>query len=132
MDTMQTDWLLVVVAAILNVVIGAIWYSKRLFGPAWLKLCEMKEKEMKGNKKGMLWGFVVSLIIAYFLSFFQGHLGVTSISDGMLVGFLLWLGFVATTQISGVLWCKKPFKLFAINTGYKLLSFLVMSGIIAS
>ena len=132
MDSFQTDWLVVVIAAVLIMAIGFVWYSKWLFGRTWQKLTDMKEKDLKCKKTYLIFGFVISLVIAYFLSFFEGHLGVTNVSDGMFVGFLLWLGFVATTQISGVLWCKKPFKLFAINSGCKLLSYLVMSGIIGA
>jgi len=132
MDTVQTDWLIVVIAAIVNVAVGFVWYSKWVFGPIWLKLTELKEKDIKHNKQAMLWGFIVSLIVAYFLSFFQQHLAVATVADGLMLGFLLWLGFVATTQVSSVIWCKKPMKLFVVNTGYKLLSLLVMSGIIAA
>jgi len=132
MTSFQTDWILVVIAAVVNMVIGMVWYSKVLFGPAWAKLSEMKEKNMKPKAEAMVYGFINSLVIAYFLSFFEGNLGVTNVTDGMLVGFLLWLGFVATTQIACVIWCKKPFKLFAIDTGGKLVAFVVMSGIIAA
>lgn len=132
MDAYQTDWLAISIAALLNMAIGFLWYSKWLFGPTWLKLSQMKEKDAKPKGPVVLWNFVVSLIIAYFLSFFQVQLGITNVVDGMYAGFLLWLAFVATTQISAVLWCKQPFKLFAIHTGFKLLSFLVMSGILGA
>ncbi len=132
MEQIQTDWLVVFIAAILNMAIGYLWYSKWLFGPVWQKLCDIKEKDRKCKKGCLAKGFVVSLVIAYFLSFFEGHLGVMTVSDGMLVGFFIWLGFVATTQSASVIWCRKPFKLFAIATGCKLVSFLVMSGLIAA
>jgi len=132
MDSFQTDWILIVIAAVVNMVIGMVWYSKALFGRAWAKLAEMREKDMKPEALTMIYGFINSLVIAYFLSFFEGNLGVTNVTDGMLIGFLIWLGFVATTQIGCVIWCKKPFKLFAIDTGAKLVSFVVMGGIIAA
>lgn len=132
MEGIEISLFSVLIAAILYMVIGMIWYSKYLFGPVWLKLCGMKESEMKKNRLNILWGFLVALVIAYFLAFFEGYLGVTTVSDGMFVGFCLWLGFVATTQISGVIWCKMPFRLFLINTGAKLLSLLVMGGVIGA
>ena len=131
MDNVQIDWLTVVIAALLNMLIGFVWYSNWLFGPAWQKFHKMKGGE-KADKKSLFWAFIVSLIIAYFLAFFEGYMCVTSVTDGMLVGFCAWLGFVATTQISAVIWCKAPLELFAIDTGYKLLSFLVMSGVIGA
>lgn len=124
--------LTVLIAAVLYMIIGMVWYSKYLFGPAWLKLCGMKESEMKKNKQAILWGFINALVIAYFLAFFEDYLGVTTVSDGMFVGFCVWLGFVATTQISAVIWCATPFRLFMINTGAKLLSLLVMGGVIGA
>ena len=132
MDQMNIDWLAVFIAAVLYMVVNFFWYSKWLFGPAWMKLSGMKESDMKNNKLAMLWGFIVALVIAYFLAFFEGYLGVTTVSDGMFVGFCVWLGFVATSQVSGLIWCKKPPKLFLINTGAKLLSYLVMSGLIGA
>lgn len=132
MESIQIDWLVVVLAAILNLVIGFVWYSKMLFGPAWSKLSNRPSKEMLGDGKTLALSFLVSLIMAFFLAFFEGILGVTTVMDGMFVGFLIWLGFVATTQISSFLWYKKPFKLFLINTGYRLLSFLVMGGLIGA
>ena len=129
MPPVQIDLFTVFVAAVLNMVIGFFWYSKWLFGPTWEKLQKMK---MEANRLSWLFALVSSLFIAYFLAFFQAYLGVTTVSDGMFVGFCLWLGFVATTQISSVLWCKGSFRLFLLDTGYKLLSFLVMSGVIGA
>ena len=83
------DWLGIVIAAILNMVIGFFWYSKWLFGPVWLKLCDMKERElkMKKNARPLVYAFIVSLVIAFFLAFFEMHLGITNVSDGMYLGF---------------------------------------------
>ena len=130
MDNIQIDLLTVLIAAILNMIIGFFWYSKWLFGPAWMKL--QKIKKMPGNNTSMFYEFIVSLIIAWFLAFFEVTLGITTVTDGMFVGFMFWLGFVATTQISTTIWGKAPFQLFFLDTGYKLLSFLVMSGVIGA
>ena len=131
MDT-QSDWIVIVIAAILNMVVGFFWYSKWLFGTVWMKLVDKKEKDLRFKKRALIWSFVVSLIVAFFLDFFARHLGVTTVSDGMFLAFCFWLGFVATTQISSVIWCRKPWKLFAINAGCRLLAYLVMGGVIGS
>jgi hypothetical protein len=131
MDDIQIDLLTVVVAAVLNMVIGFLWYSKWLFGPTWAKLNHVSMKE-EHSKMALVYGFIVSLVIAYFLAFFQAYTGVTTVTDGMLVGFCAWLGFSATTQISSVIWGNRPFQAFLLDTGCKLLSFLVMSGVIGA
>ncbi len=130
MDQIQIDWLTIFIAAVLNMVVGFVWYSKWLFGPMCMKIEKIKEE--KPAPKTLVYAFIVSLVIAYFLAFFEGALGVTSVTDGMFVGFCLWLGFVATTQICQVIWEKKPFQGFLLHSGGKLLSFLVMSGVIGA
>lgn len=131
-DSMQIDWLIILVAAVLNMIIGALWYSKWLFGETWMKLCKSHGDNMKHHKAAFVYAFIVSLVIAFFLYFFESHFHVTTVSDGMFVGFCAWLGFVATTQASSAIWCQKPIKLFFINTGCKLVSYLVMGGIIGA
>ncbi|MBS0625217.1 MAG: DUF1761 domain-containing protein [Verrucomicrobia bacterium] len=132
MEGIQVELLTVFIAAILYMLIGMVWYSKYLFGPLWHKLTGVKESEMKKNKKNLLWGFINALVIAYFLTFFEIHLGVTTVTDGMYVAFCAWLGFVATTQIGAVIWHRMSFQLFLVNTGAKLLAFLVMGGVIGA
>jgi hypothetical protein len=130
MDQIQINLFTVLVAAILNMAIGFVWYSKWLFGPAWMHL----QKTTMGapSKMTLLYSLIVSLVIAFFISYFQAYVGVTTVIDGMFLGFCLWLGFVATTQISSVIWAKQPYQLFFIDTSCKLLSFLVMSGVIGA
>ena len=130
MDTIQIDYLTVLIAAVLNMIIGYFWYSNWLFGPTWMKLNKIKKMESSGFN--ILYDFIVSLVIVYFLAFFEVILGITTVTDGMFVGFTFWLGFVVTTQINPVIWGKQPFRLFLLDTGYKLLSFLVMSGVIGA
>ena len=132
MEEVQIDLFSVFIAAIAYIVIGLVWYSNYLFGPQWLKLSGGKEADAKKDQLLFVWSGLVALVIAYFLAFFEAYLGVTTVSDGMFVGFCIWLGFVATTQISTVIWGRQPMALFLINTGAKLLSFLVMGGIIGA
>lgn len=131
MENVHVDFFTVLIAAVLNMVIMFLWYSKWLFGPTWLKLSKTKEMG-SGEKVNFLYSFLIALVIAYFIAFFECFMGVTSVSDGMFVGFCLWLGFVATTQIGTVIWSKNPFKVFLLDTGAKLLSFLVMGGVIGA
>jgi hypothetical protein len=121
MDSPHIDWLTILLAAVVNMIIGFVWYSRFLFG---------KDVETTPNiKLAILWNFILILITASILGIFAVFLGVTTVSDGMFVGFLAWLGFVATTQMSAVIWGKMHFKRFCIHSGCQLLSFLAMGGI---
>ena len=122
MDIPHIDLLAVLIAAVVSVVIGFVWYSRYLFG-----------KEMQtGSKGAIFWNGLVAILIAYILAFFEAFLGVTTVSDGMFVGFLVWIGFVATTQIYAVIWSKMTFKHFLVHSGCQLLTYLAMGGIIGA
>jgi hypothetical protein len=127
-EEIQIDWIAVVIAAIVNMIIGFVWYSKWLFGSSDC----LKKGDAAQGILPIVWGAALSFAIAFFLAFFEGHLRVTTVSDGMFISFCLWLGFVATTQISQVIWQARPWKLFFIDAGYKFLSFLVMGGILGA
>lgn len=130
----EINHLATIVAAIVSIVIGFIWYSPGVFGTAWMKAAGIKMP--KGKKKGMAKGFVgmiiVSLVLAYVLSIFIDYGQAATLTEGLMIGFWVWLGFMATTQIGVVLWENKPGKLFVINTGFSLVELLVMGAIIAT
>lgn len=132
MESVSIDWIAVLIAAVLNMVINYVWYSKWLFQDQWLSMMKMKLAQMKGTPKNIISSAVVSFLLALFLCWFEMQMGVVTVQDGLFVGFCAWLGFVATTQISDVIWCKKPFNLFLIETGNRLLAFLVMGGILGA
>jgi hypothetical protein len=57
--------------------------------------------------------------------------GVNSLPEGLLVAFLIWLGFIVTTQYSAVIWAKKPLNVFLCDIGCELLSLLAMGAILS-
>jgi hypothetical protein len=125
--------LAILVAAISTMVVGFLWYSPLLFGKPWMK--EMgydpndiaKTEEMKKNAGPAYGGsFVASLISAFTLALILHGLRAEDLHFGLMASFHIWLGFVATVQFTGALFTKQSMKLFAINTGYQLVCYLVM------
>lgn len=125
------DWIGIFIAAVLYLVIGAIWYSDSLFG-SFLKDASIEANESGGTFFSLLSQFFLAWITAFFIDFFQRHLLITTVSDGMFVAFCFWLGFVAPSQLSFFLSKKASWKQFMIHGGYRLLSYLAMGGLIAS
>jgi hypothetical protein len=133
MDRIYIDFFAVGLSAALYAIIYFVWYSKWLFGVTWLKHSEIKAAELKKTRWiRLFWNFSLGLIIAYFIAFFEAYLSVTTVSDGMFVGFCFWLGFVVTALLSPAVWARRPMVLFFVESGAKLLSYLVMSGIIGA
>jgi hypothetical protein len=128
----------VLVAAVATMVVGFLWYSPLLFARPWMVLMgydpndKAKLEEMrKGAGKSYGISFVASLASAFVLAKIIDLTTVNSALYGMKIGFAMWLGFVTTVQLTGVLFAKQPPKLYLINTGYQLVCYLAMGAILA-
>jgi hypothetical protein len=130
--------LAVLVAAISTMVVGFVWYSPILFAKPWMREMgydpddKAKVQQMQKSAGLAYFGsFLAGLVSAFVLALFLHQFQVQSLQVGLLVGSHVWLGFVATVQLTGVLFMKQSLKLFAINTGYQLVCYLVMGAILA-
>jgi hypothetical protein len=124
----EINWWAIVAVAVANMIIGTVWYHPKVFGGAWMRLVGITSDMTAAAKRRMpaMMGiaFLSSVIMAYVLAHFAIAWAVFDVISAIELGFWVWLGFVATTQISVVLWEMKPWKLFFINTGYSFVSFI--------
>src|SRR3989344_4977556 len=107
MAPVSINFLAVIVAAVEYMVIGAVWYSPVVFGKMWMKLAGITQKDIDKQKKTMPktygFAFVGALITSYILAIIIGLVGAITLVGALQIGFLVWLGFVATTTLSTVL-----------------------------
>lgn len=127
--------LAVLASAIVNMVVGSLWYSPLLFGNQWIAAMQKTKAEMEQMKKGAgkayAGSFIAALVMAYVLAHFVDFAGAASAREGMQAGFWVWLGFVATTGLSGMLFEQRPKMLYLINTGYYLVTLLIVGALLA-
>lgn len=131
----QVNLVTVVVAAVANLALGFFWYSPTLFGKQWIKLMGLTEQKLETAKKEMGKTYATSFISALVTGYVLGMVvklaySVTAVG-GMKVGFGAWLGFVAPVQMTEVLFSGKKWNLYYINTGYQLVSLMIMGAILA-
>ncbi|MEE9225975.1 MAG: DUF1761 domain-containing protein [Bacteroidota bacterium] len=135
MPQVDINYWAVLVAAIANFGLGAVWYSPALFAKRWLALMKKSEAELEQMKKGAprayALSFVGALVMSYVLAHIVDYVQATTVAGGLESGFWLWLGFVGTTNLSGVLFEDRPTGLYLINMGYYLVSLLIMGTILA-
>ena len=126
MEDVSLNFLAVIAAALSMFVIGGLWYSPLLFGNAWAKENGFtNEFIQQGNKIKIFGGsFVLSLIMAFNLAGFVS--GYEQWTWGLLGGFLAGFGWVAMSIGVLYLFERKSMKLFLINAGYLVVSFLFM------
>lgn len=128
------NWITLLASPVAAMAIGFLWYSPILFGKEWTELMKLKKGDIDQSKKGMAktYGisFIAALITAFVLKQFIDLFYVTTVMEGLQLAFWAWFGFVATTMVTGVLYEKKSWSLFLINSGYQLASLLAMSAIL--
>jgi hypothetical protein len=136
MNTVDINYVAVLVCGVAAMILGYAWYSNALFGKAWMKLAKLTDADMKkaSSNMPMMYGgmFISALVMAYVLAHFAKYAGAVTLTDGAVAGFWAWLGFVGTTMLSGALFEHKPLKLYLINTGYYLVTLVVMGIILVS
>jgi hypothetical protein len=132
MQQIPINFWAVLVAAIARMALGAIWYSPLLFFHRWLALAGRTQAEMNARMPMLLVvDFLGALVMAFVLVHAVHYAGAVGIAQGAVVGFFIWLGFVATVTLGITLYEKKPFALFVITNGWQLISLMVMGAILA-
>lgn len=119
------------VSAVMQWLLGAIWYSPVLFAKPWMAMVGIQKDA--ANKKTMIAGMILSFVGSLITSFILVHIlawaGASTAGRGAFVGFIAWAGFIAAPLVASYIYENRPFKLFAINTGYWLVC-LIASGIL--
>lgn len=93
---MEFNLLAILVAAIVPIVIGFVWYNPKTFGTAWAREAEMTEEKMKSGNMPVI--FLVALLLSFILAFFiqmltihqfgaLGMIGGDPSADGILPSF---------------------------------------------
>lgn len=133
----NVNWIAIIVATIINMILGFLWYGKPLFGKQWQQEQGWSDKEMKKKQSEMgsssyILMTIASILSAYVLSQVIALTGATTLGSGAAAGLWVWFGFVTTTQIGKVLWDGKSWKLFSIETGYSFVSYALMGMILVA
>ncbi len=127
------NYFAVVVAAIVAMVVGSFWYSPIGFGKQWMRLRGKNPVEIKNMQfpvQLMIVEFISALVTAYVLGIMTTVFGAHSVYSAILLAIIIWLGFYVTMLLSEVLWEDKPFGLFLLNAGLRLVNIILMTLIV--
>lgn len=131
---MEINYAAVLVAAIISYLLGWAWHSPLLFGKTWMRLAGFTPESMKLMKMkagtAMTLGFISTLVMSFVLAKFIPVFGVVDIAGALSLTFWVWLGFIVTTMLGGVLWENKSPNLFYFNILYPFVSIFIMTYVI--
>ncbi len=124
------NYLAVVAAVIVQFAGGAAWYG--LLANPWLAAVGKSKEEVQSG--GAPWGdYVLALACAAIgmlaLAVLVQATGASGPVDGLVVGLIAGVGFVATIKAVQYRFEGRPMKLYLINTGYPVVV-LAIGGVI--
>ena len=135
MPEFQLNYLAVGTAALATVFIGALWYSPILFHKLWVKAhgYSVDEVEQLRKKSGQafLVSFLCYFVMATVLAILVSYASVSTALQGAFLGFLVWIGFLATLGLTAQMFSKKPLSTYFIDIGYQLVYSVTMGIILA-
>jgi hypothetical protein len=126
------NWISVLVTTAFAFMLGALWYSKYLFGNLWQKLLNPNDEFKKDVNMPVIFGsaFVLNFLSVLFLDLFIGS--NSNLFRGGFIGLIISIMFVATSLGTNALFSLKPFKLFLIDAGYYVALFTIGGAILGA
>lgn len=125
-DVLQdVSWLAIVIGTIGYQVLGAVWYGP-LFGSTWVKAMGYENTEDIHKSENPTTGYILttigSLIAVIALGILLAWVDASAWSEGLIVGLLIGIGFVATTGLQAVPFENRPWTIYFLNAGYNVVA----------
>jgi len=125
----------ILAATVAGWIFGAAWYGG--LARQWMAAAGLTEGDIKGpGGKPSPVPYIISIfcefVMAYMLAVLLLHTSPTggfSYGQALLAAFLLWLGFIATTQIVNHRYSMKPWSLTFIDGGHWLGVVLIQASV---
>jgi Protein of unknown function (DUF1761) len=129
MQDVDLNWIAILVAALIPIALGALWYSNALFARPWMRAVDRTQDELSGAGLGYLLSAIGALLMSYALARIVRWAEVDDLWNGALVGLLVWVGFVATVLAVTTYFGGRPRTLWVINAGYQLVAFVLVGAV---
>lgn len=114
----------ILLCALFNLLLGAIWYSPALFYNAWKTENNLTDDDIRQSNPVKTHGisFLLALMMSYNLAFFLSDEN-TDWLWGLTAGFLTGFGWAAAIFTAIALFEQKSWRYILINSGYIVVYF---------
>lgn len=116
------NWLAVVIGAIAAIIIGVIYYSPFLFGKEMMATTQRGKQPQRPRASSFLGAFIAALFTAFALEVLIQVMHVTSLTIGLELAAVVWLGFYVSLELVAVSFGMRNTKIFAINVVHHALA----------
>lgn len=155
----ETNFIALLVAALIPLITGFIWYNEKLFGKVWMREASLTEEQLKKFNMPLVFGitYILSFFVAFAMQFITVHqfgaLGLIggdvtlakpsfsafmndygnnfrSFGHGVLHAVIIVILLVFPIHAINGMFERKSWKYIFINTGYWLITLMLMGGIV--
>jgi len=136
MTVPEINYIAVVLATLSSMVVGAIWYTPKVFGNYWMKQAGVDPASQGSAVRPIIVTLIVSFITAWVLAgaayislqFYGGSFFWNSV----LTGVILWAGFTAARFITHDQFDRRTAGLTVLNCAHELVTIVIMAIIIGA
>lgn len=123
------NWLAIFTATAIAFALGGIWYGP-LLGKAWMDAIGKTADEIEPSPAPFIisafTAFLTSLVLAALIK----SLGMEGLLDGVILGLVTGVGFIAAAMASDSAFCGWGLKLFCIQAGYRVTYSVLMGAVL--
>lgn len=121
----------VVLAALAAMMIGAAWYSPKLFGAAWMKEIGVTSPEQLGSPtKAMISAVIMNVVSAFALALVFMWQGAETSTDALMTSLVVGVGLVLSNQLMRDRFHGATARLSLINGANTVVVYLAMGTIL--
>jgi hypothetical protein len=123
----------ILIAWLINVIVGSVWYSPVGFQKLWSKLSGVDMMKMPKDEANRAIGLVAlsALVQSIVLAVVLNSMHIATALKGLEAGLLLWFGLTAVTTIGNTLYSRLSLKFWWLNASFFLIVMVVNSIILA-
>ena len=120
MKELKINHLAVLVAVVLQFVLGFLWYGP-FFGEPWMGMVGLDMATVEANPPGAgewITNIFSAVVSMYVLAWLFTKINVTSLVQGLLIGLLIGFAFVLLSIMTSGMFAKDPYGLAWITGGF--------------
>ena len=134
MKELKINHLAVLVAVVLQFVLGFLWYGP-LFGEAWMGMVGLDQATIEADPAGAeewITNTVTAVVSMYVLAWLFTRINVTSLVQGLLIGLLIGFSFVLLSIMTSGMFAKDPYGLAWITGGFTTIGLAVGGAVLGA
>lgn len=130
MELAPIQFIEVLAGTVAGMLLGAFWYSPLAFGPAWMASIGKTPETPGSQTLPMIGSLFASFLTAFGVSVFSTNLGISSLPQALTLGASLGILIIFPALLSDNLFCGWGKNLLLIQSGYRILTIILMSVVI--